>query len=659
MPNSERQLATVARDLLDAKAGVGLARIRKSIASGGDPLGEAFCRLRSAETRRRHGAVYTPPAVVDAVVEWALHHAAQSAPPVRIVDPGAGSGRFVLAAARAFPRAALVAVEVDPLAILLLRANAKVLGVDDSLAVLAEDYRSVELEPVDGPTLFLGNPPYVRHHDISKPWKSWFAETAARAGFKASKLAGMHVHFLLKTRELAKCGDFGAFINAAEWLDVNYGDLVRRLLVEDLCGISVHVIQPTAMPFADTATTGAIFNFCVGQTRNGIRLRAVRTLGQLTSLRGGRSIQRSRLARARRWSEFLHPPQARPSGFVELGEMFRVHRGQVTGCNRAWIAGAYPGSLPTAILLPVVTRARELFDAVPELRDAANLRRVVSLPVDLDGLDDDQRLDAQRFLAWAKTLGADKSYVAQHRPAWWAVPLRPPAPILCTYMARRPPAFVRNLCGARHLNIAHGLYPRDPLSASVLDVVSAWLQDNVGVSAGRTYAGGLTKFEPKEVERILVPPPEELHERTQTMDGGQALRPCGLAGGLPRQSRVDSEVGLARHRREIAVASEGEIGAVRIGFVQQVDEPCEQLHPWRHIPCSPPVDHRVAAVAGGIGGVDEVRADADELQFRRRPCPLPAPVRTGETGGRGIDLVAIPDEFAAADTAVEGVAVAS
>ena len=27
----------------------------------------------------------------------------------------------------------------------------------------------------------------------------------------ASKLAGLHVHFFLKTRELARAGDFGAF----------------------------------------------------------------------------------------------------------------------------------------------------------------------------------------------------------------------------------------------------------------------------------------------------------------------------------------------------------------------------------------------------------------------------------------------------------------
>jgi hypothetical protein len=77
-------------------------------------------------------------------------------------------------------------------------------------------------------------------------------------------------------------------------------------------------------------------------------------------------------------------------------------------------------------------------------------------------------------------------------------------------MARRPPAFVRNLCAARHINIAHGLYPRDPMPDALLDALAAWLRANVAQSAGRTYAGGLTKFEPKELERVLVPPLVEL-----------------------------------------------------------------------------------------------------------------------------------------------------
>jgi hypothetical protein len=77
-------------------------------------------------------------------------------------------------------------------------------------------------------------------------------------------------------------------------------------------------------------------------------------------------------------------------------------------------------------------------------------------------------------------------------------------------MARRAPAFVRNLADARHINIAHGLYPREPLDERVLTRLVSYLARMTNVVDGRTYAGGLTKFEPREMERILVPSPELL-----------------------------------------------------------------------------------------------------------------------------------------------------
>lgn len=77
-------------------------------------------------------------------------------------------------------------------------------------------------------------------------------------------------------------------------------------------------------------------------------------------------------------------------------------------------------------------------------------------------------------------------------------------------MARRPPAFVRNLAGAWHVNIAHGIYPRVPLDAARLDALARHLAVTATTDGGRTYAGGLTKFEPGEMERLLVPPPEAL-----------------------------------------------------------------------------------------------------------------------------------------------------
>src|SRR5436305_11446156 len=65
---------------------------RKQIEAGNDPLGEIFCTLRTPVERREEGATYTPNAIVAAMTGWAR----RNAEPSRIVDPGAGSGRFLV-----------------------------------------------------------------------------------------------------------------------------------------------------------------------------------------------------------------------------------------------------------------------------------------------------------------------------------------------------------------------------------------------------------------------------------------------------------------------------------------------------------------------------------------------------------------------------------
>jgi adenine-specific DNA-methyltransferase len=479
-----------------------LAEIRAAIFAGGDPLGASFCHLRSAENRRAQGATYTPQAIVDAMISWAV---AEHNAPARIVDAGAGSGRFTIAAAKAFPAAALIAVELDPLATLMLRANATVLGFAERLTVVQVDYRHLALPEISHPTLYIGNPPYVRHHDIAPSWKVWLAETAEALGFSASGLSGLHIHFFLKTRAIASPGDFGAFITASEWLDVNYGSVLRKMLADGLGGTAVHVIDPQARPFADALTTGAITCFRVGRQPNKLVMRIVDSLDELGPLSQGRKVDWSELTSARRWSVLIRGSTTPAGNRIELGELFRVHRGQVSGNNAVWVAGEIAKGLPARFLFPTITRARELFQAGNELHESDHLKRVIDLPADLSCLTVAERRAVDCFLAWAKNNRGDQGWITTHRRAWWAVNLRAPAPILCTYMARRAPAFVRNHAGARHLNIAHGLYPVEPLSDEMLSAIISYLRRTVGVGGGRTYAGGLVKYEPGEVERLHIP----------------------------------------------------------------------------------------------------------------------------------------------------------
>ena len=269
--------------------------IWSDIRQGNDPLGELFYSLRDADERRSSGSVYTPAEIVDPMVAWVV---AQS--PSRVVDAGAGSGRFTAAVLRANVNLAVMAVDLDPLATLMTRAAVAVLG-GTNVTVLQADFTKLRLLSVEGPTAFIGNPPYVRHHELSPKTKAWAQLAAASVGHKVSGLAGLHAYFYLAVATLARPGDIGCFVTSGEWLDVNYGAIIRCLLVDQLGGEEVHVVEPEATPFDGTATTAAVVQFRIGTPKTGIGFRTVSNLPQLSPLIASASpVARERLNEATR-----------------------------------------------------------------------------------------------------------------------------------------------------------------------------------------------------------------------------------------------------------------------------------------------------------------------------------------------------------------------
>ena len=161
-----------------------------------DAVGEAYCVEHDAASRRSQGITLTPHWLVERMLDAVSDGGYQT-----VVDCGAGTGRFAIAAAMRFPAARVVAVERSAELAALLRQRLWECGVSRRVEVGEGDFREVAIAR-SGKTLFVGNPPYVRHHDIDAHWKAWYAQGMARFGIAASKLAGLHVHFVLRAAHL-------------------------------------------------------------------------------------------------------------------------------------------------------------------------------------------------------------------------------------------------------------------------------------------------------------------------------------------------------------------------------------------------------------------------------------------------------------------------
>jgi len=479
-----------------------LRNLSADIVAGLDPLGEASLALRDTRSRRTLGAFYTPKEIVTAITGWAL-----AREPARLIDAGCGSGRFALQALAMRPETSVTAIDIDPLATLVTRTNMLTRGVDRSARVINGDYLQVSFPEACGRTAFVGNPPYVRHHGLTKEQKAWGTAAARTLGLKFPGLSGLHSYFFLATALKATEGDVGCFVTSAEWLDVRYGGLVRHLLTNGLGLESIHMIDANARPFADAMTTAVVSCFRVGATSTEVHTQTISGAGCL-DLSNAEPVSRALFVERPRWSSLIKGvgDKVIHEGMIRLGDIARVHRGVVTGSNKFFVMPrAEAHSLGLAkYVKPVIHSAREVLESEGSIVDTTE-RWVLLDPPPLD-LSDPVNSALRRYVEGGEK-GVAGGYICSHRRPWWKVGAKPPPPIVATYMARQPPMFALNRDGLAILNVLHGIYPLSPMPpARLADLVSYLNQNRSSFRGlGRTYAGGLEKFEPSELESIPVP----------------------------------------------------------------------------------------------------------------------------------------------------------
>ncbi len=138
-----------------------------------DLLGVAWERMMSVDQRRSQGAHFTPRELAERVVERAIEGRRITDAPIKIWDPAAGGGAFLLAAAREVERrfglergavvGLLYASDLDPLALRVCDASLELWCGGTARPHTAEGDALLDL-PDDWPTdfdLVVGNPPFL------------------------------------------------------------------------------------------------------------------------------------------------------------------------------------------------------------------------------------------------------------------------------------------------------------------------------------------------------------------------------------------------------------------------------------------------------------------------------------------------------------------
>lgn len=468
--------------------------------------------------RKARGAFFTPPAICDYVVDWAVRRSTDA-----VLEPSCGEAAFLLAAAERARTlgdgpATLDGIELHPTS---ASRAAEVMRVAGHAAnVTIADFFSCE--PAPRYDAVVGNPPYVRYQDFTGDNRLRSREAALRGGVALTGLASSWAAFTVHAALFLKPGGRLGLVLPAELLTVNYAAEVRRFLMERFRVVRLVVFHERVFPgvlaevvlvLADGFDEGPT-DRCELVKANNIAdvATAVHTVWHppSTSAKWTASMLSSTALKA---IQRLHDRD----GFAKLQAWGETTLGMVTGNNRYFMltpADAKRRGLSDQELLPMSPPGSRHLRA---LRFSAGDWRALG---DGGGATLLFRPEAapsaagQRYIADGERLKVDQAYKCRVRKPWWRVPLVPPADLFLTYMNADTPRLCANESGVRHLNSVHGLYLHAGLAElgrTALPIASLNSMTLLGAEmVGRAYGGGVLKLEPKEADLLPVPSPAVL-----------------------------------------------------------------------------------------------------------------------------------------------------
>ncbi len=479
---------------------------------------------KTKKDRNKLGQFSTPRSLADDLLAYAK--TILDTDKVRFLDPAFGMGSFYTALVKNFGKnVEALGFEIDKQ---YFSAAKEVWKEFIKLQLENADFTGLKAENYKKANLLVCNPPYIRHQHLEKSTKERLKREAQQiTGLELSGLAGLHAYFMLLCHEWLDDEGLAMWLVPSEILEVNYGKKVRDYLLHNVRLERVHFFDHLDGQFSDALVSSCII----------IYRKASPAANHAVEISAGSSFLQPEeqisflpqdLNDKAKWSKhLLKEANAAPSvASGKLGDLFTIKRGIATGDNSFFVLTkeqALTLGLPKKYLHNLLPSSRFLKSDVIGLDEEGFLdvdKKLVLLDIDLS-LEEIQQCypRAYGYLQEGIARGVDKGYLTSRRSPWYSQEKRQPPQYFVRYMNRESkdgsmhPIFIKNEADALATNSYLMLYekPLQIFETIARDEKKMWDALRKGLDKtlykhGRTYGGGLVKFEPGELKEIPIAP---------------------------------------------------------------------------------------------------------------------------------------------------------
>lgn len=472
-----------------------------------------YSKSISLEHRKKFAQFFTPFPIADAMAKWLLGNNQL----MNVLEPAFGLGVFSRAILNHKKEIDIKGFEVDE----TIFDNAKQYFQDiENVNLLLQDYMYNDWKnKYDG---IICNPPYFKFHDYDN--KNILKEIETNLKCKLNGFTNLYTLFLLKSiHQLSKNGRC-AYIIPSEFLNSDYGKLVKSYLIKSKTLRHIIVINFEENVFDDALTTASIILCANDNLTEKVQFSNIQSLQDLSKIdevitkypnfsKTEQTYNFSELNPEIKWKTYYQKQNSiKFKNLVPFSTYAKVVRGIATGSNEYFtfnVSKAKEFNIAEQYLLPCICSAKDAKTSFFTIQDFEELKKSNKSIFLFNALNPNDK-NINSYIQKGEDEEINKRFLTASRTPWYSLENRKPAPIWVSVFNRSGLRFIRNEANISNLTSYHCIYPKqtslfleidiDLLFAYLLtDTAKQIFDDN-----SRQYGNGLQKFEPNDLNKGMM-----------------------------------------------------------------------------------------------------------------------------------------------------------